>query len=163
MAGSRSLPKTKASRPDVRRCRWPSLPAVYRLHQACFPYPYPFSRFVGYQFLQHTRILVTGPGEPVGYVIAAVTPRDFPPRAVGEIISLAVLAEHRRHGHGEALLRQAIQWLWTRPIDRVLLQVAVDNRGAQALYERLGFERLERLPAYYVSGEDAFLMSLPRA
>jgi len=162
MAGSRSLPKTKASRLGVAPCRWTALPAVYRIHKASFPYPYPFSRFVGYQFLQSGRIFVAGPIHPVGYVIATLSPREFPPRPVGEIISLAVLADHRCHGHGEALLRQAMQWLWTKPIDRILLQVAVDNRGAQKLYQRLGFERTERLPAYYVSGEDAFLMSKAR-
>lgn len=162
MAGSRSLTKTKASRTGTAPCRWGELTDVYRIHKACFPYPYPFSRFVGYQLLQQSRILVTSPGPAVGYVIATLSPREFPPRPVGEIISLAVLSEHRRHGHGERLLRQAMQWLWSRPIDRILLQVSVDNHGAQALYERLGFQRLERLPAYYITGDDAYLMGRNR-
>jgi len=37
----------------------------------------------------------------------------------------------------------------------------VDNRIAQALYEKLGYTVTQRLPRYYTNGEDALLMTKP--
>ncbi|WP_284014663.1 hypothetical protein [Halobaculum litoreum] len=40
----------------------------------------------------------------------------------------------------------------------VTLLVAVDNGPARRLYDSLGFERVERRPAFYDDGTDALLL-----
>lgn len=160
MAESRSLLHPEPARPAIATCGWWKLPAVYRIHTAVFPAPYSFARFVGYQLHSASRILITAPGPPVGYLIAAVNWLGFPGQPVGEIISLGVLAAHRRQGHGPALLRNALTWLKSRSVTRIQLQVAAHNDTAQHLYEGFGFRPRDWLPGYYINGDDAWLMEL---
>ena len=44
--------------------------------------------------------------------------------------------------------------------EAVLLEVRASNLAAQALYARLGFERVGLRKRYYADGEDAVLMTL---
>ncbi len=44
--------------------------------------------------------------------------------------------------------------------DEVILEAEVTNKGALAMYEKLGFARTRRLPKYYLSGKDAFRLKL---
>ena len=80
-------------------------------------------------------------GSPLaGY---AITGRDAKP---GFLQRLAVVPEHQRLGLGRALVLDSLQWLGRWRVQRVLVNTPVDNYGALALYERLGFRRLgERL------------------
>lgn len=48
-------------------------------------------------------------------------------------------------------------------LSRVSLEVRPDNRGAIALYEKLGFATVDRIPSYYGPGDDALLLVLPLA
>ncbi len=67
-----------------------------------------------------------------------------------EVLTLAVRPEHRRRGVGAALLAAAAAL--ARPVaEAMFLEVAHDNAGAIALYERAGFETVGRRAAYYVS------------
>ncbi len=142
---------------ETHRCRWRELAAVYRVHRACFPYPYPFWRFVGYQLSPVSCIRVaTVPGGIIGYVVATVTEHVTGRR--GEIISLAVLEPWRRRRVATRLLREAAAFLRRVCSADVYLQVAVDNAAAQELYDSLGFRKVERLIGYYLGGEDAWLM-----
>ena len=53
----------------------------------------------------------------------------------------------RRRGLGEALVREALSLFHARGADAVELKVQADNpTRAWALYERLGFRVVERLP-----------------
>lgn len=61
---------------------------------------------------------------------------------------LAVAEAFRRRGLGESLLRAVLALFRARGADAVELKVQSDNpSGAVALYGRLGFETVERLPA----------------
>jgi len=48
----------------------------------------------------------------------------------------------------------------TLPADQVTLEAEVTNKGALALYGRLGFIRAKRLYRYYLNGVDAFRLKL---
>lgn len=145
----------------VERCSWRSLGAAYRLHRDCFPYPYPIWRMIGYRWSPDSRVfIVRDRGQVVGYLIATITQHLRPPRRVGEIISLAVRREWRRQGVGTDLLLAALDFFSGRDLQEIYLQVAVGNEEAQAVYRRLGFAITERLPSYYIDGEDAYLMCL---
>ena len=133
---------------------------VYRVHRACFPLYYPFWRFVAYQLTPLAAIRVAlVDDEVVAYVVVVQTEHGAPPQRAGEIVSLGVSPDWRRRGLGARLLRQALRQVADWGLAETLLQVAVDNSAAQTLYAQAGFERRERLPRYYLNGDDAWLMS----
>lgn len=139
---------------------WRDLPAVYRVHRACFPSPYSFWRFVGYQMSQQGEIQVAVEGHRVvGYLVLNRGTHGKPPRVTGEIVSLAVLEPYRRRGLARMLLGEAHRKLESDGLGECLLQVAVSNLGAQKLYDQMGYQVTERIRRYYSNGEDAFLMS----
>jgi len=59
----------------------------------------------------------------------------------GYLQRLAVEPERQRHGVGTALVADSLRWLRRWGADQVLVNTQVDNQGAVALYERLGFRR----------------------
>jgi GNAT superfamily N-acetyltransferase len=73
-------------------------------------------------------------GEPVGLANLAVRGRDAWIGGVG------VVASARRAGVGEALMRAVHEEARSRGVERVWLEVIVENTGARALYEKLGYE-----------------------
>lgn len=81
-------------------------------------------------------------------------------KLTGKIVSIAVRKEFRRHGIGEALLREAIRRLRARGKIKVALEVRVSNKPAQELYKKLGFRVVDTIPSYYSDGEDAYYMVL---
>ncbi|NUQ01666.1 MAG: GNAT family N-acetyltransferase [Armatimonadetes bacterium] len=142
----------------IERCGWLRLPTVYRIHRGCFPHPYPLWRFVVYLLGAESRIYVALlENEVRGYVIGTVTAQQRP-YLTGEIISLAVLPEWRSRGIGRLLLEAAERFLSRSGISEIFLQVAVSNDVARALYQQMGYQQLDRLPRYYLNGEDAYLM-----
>ena len=74
-------------------------------------------------------------GEPVGFVAVELDPPS------GWIEQMGVVPAWRRRGLGAALLAQALAGLRTDGMTQAVLHVNVDNPGAAALYERMGFER----------------------
>lgn len=92
-------------------------------------------------------------GLVVGYVVAALAEDGE-----GRIFSLAVDPVHRKRGVAAALLQRALDLYRSERIPAVRLEVRVDNRPAQALYRKFGFEGVGRLPGYYSDGTDALVM-----
>jgi GNAT superfamily N-acetyltransferase len=73
-------------------------------------------------------------GDPVGLANLAVRGRD------AWIGGIGVVASARRAGVGEALMRAVHEEARSRGAERVWLEVIVENTGALALYEKLGYE-----------------------
>jgi GNAT superfamily N-acetyltransferase len=76
-------------------------------------------------------------GEPVGLANLAVRGRDAWIGGVG------VVASARRAGVGEALMLDVHEEARSRGVERVWLEVIVENTGAFALYEKLGYELVQ--------------------
>jgi ribosomal-protein-alanine N-acetyltransferase len=77
------------------------------------------------------------------------------------ISTIAVAPNLRRRGIGSQLLKVALRSAAMHGADRVSLEVRESNKGAIAMYARLGFERHSRKPKYYRdNGEDALVMIL---
>lgn len=86
-------------------------------------------------------IALAASGEALGFIIGRAIADE------GEIITLCVAPTARRQGVAAALvdrLRDALA-----PCRRILLEVAVTNRPARELYEKLGFLEIGRRRAYY--------------
>lgn len=82
---------------------------------------------------------------PVGYAI--VFPGD-----PATLVELAVAPEHRRHGHGRALV-EAID----AAVDAMTIEVMTPagNDAARRFYIAIGFEPDGRIPGFYADGTDA--------
>ena len=76
-------------------------------------------------------------GDPVGLANLAVRGQDAWIGGVG------VVASARRAGVGEALMRAVHEEARSRGVERVWLEVIVENTSAFALYEKLGYELVQ--------------------
>lgn len=76
------------------------------------------------------------------------------------VMTLCVHPEHRRKGIAKALLREAERICAEQEehVDWITLEVREGNKGAIALYEGLGYLRVNKKVAYYEDGEDAVYM-----
>ena len=69
-------------------------------------------------------------------------------RPIVYLYDLYVDEPARRQGIGEALMARAEQYAREQNASRLTLETGVENRTAQSLYERLGYERETRFYAY---------------
>jgi ribosomal protein S18 acetylase RimI-like enzyme len=61
----------------------------------------------------------------------------------GYVQRVAVRREHRRRGVARALVVDALAWMRSLPLTAAYVNTGLDNGAALALYEDLGFERLD--------------------
>jgi ribosomal-protein-alanine N-acetyltransferase len=79
-------------------------------------------------------------------------------RKLGHFITIDVAPELRRLGIGRTLMEAADAKFGELACIAITLEVAVDNRGAQSFYERLGYEQTGRIRGYYADNTDALVM-----
>ena len=87
-------------------------------------------------------------GEPVGFANLAVRGDEAWVGGVGVITSA------RRSGVGEALMEAIHEQARERGVKRVWLEVIVENTGAFALYEKLGYELVRDVEVWMLDGAD---------
>lgn len=76
-----------------------------------------------------------------------------------ELESMAVAAEHRRQGIGDALLRAVEAKAQALGASELRLELRAENRAALSLYQRAGLRVVGKRTAYYRDPvEDALLM-----
>ncbi|XP_022992874.1 N-alpha-acetyltransferase MAK3-like [Cucurbita maxima] len=78
----------------------------------------------------------------------------------GYIAMLVVIKPYRGKGIATELVTRSIKAMMESGCDEVTLEAEVTNKGALALYCRLGFIRAKRLFHYYLNGVDAFRLKL---
>jgi len=78
----------------------------------------------------------------------------------GYIAMLVVLKPYRGRGIATELVTRSIRVMMDSGCEEVTLEAEVTNKGALALYGRLGFIRAKRLYRYYLNGVDAFRLKL---
>ncbi|KAI5571833.1 hypothetical protein POPTR_011G139300v4 [Populus trichocarpa] len=78
----------------------------------------------------------------------------------GYIAMLVVIKPYRGRGIATELVTRSIQVMMESGCEEVTLEAEVTNKGALALYGRLGFIRAKRLFRYYLNGVDAFRLKL---
>jgi ribosomal protein S18 acetylase RimI-like enzyme len=71
----------------------------------------------------------------------------------GWIGGMGVVAEHRREGIGEALMRAVLDEAQSRGVRRVRLEVIEQNAAARLLYEKLGFAHLRDVCVWTLDAE----------
>lgn len=106
-------------------------------------------------------VAVAGSGESkviVGFVIGQLAADE------AEILSVGAAPDWQRAGLGKMLIQGLVRAAKRGEANRLFLEVAEDNAGAQALYGSLGFSEVGRRKGYYerASGPaaDALVLSL---
>jgi GNAT superfamily N-acetyltransferase len=87
-------------------------------------------------------------GEPVGLANLAVRGRD------AWIGGIGVVASARRAGVGETLMQALHDEARSRGVERVWLEVIVENTAAFALYEKLGYELVQDVEVWTLPAAD---------
>ncbi|XP_055802392.1 uncharacterized protein LOC129871492 [Solanum dulcamara] len=94
-------------------------------------------------------------GDIAGYVMYS-----WPSSLCACITKLAVKENYRGKGHGEKLLKAAVQKCRTRNVHRISLHVDPTRTAAMHLYKKLGFQVDTLVEGYYSSDRNAYRMYL---
>jgi ribosomal-protein-alanine acetyltransferase len=151
-------PSPSQIRPPLRPFAPADFPAICELDALCFPegIAYPPEE-IAYFLSQRGAICLVA--EQAGRVVAWILGQARRTR-VGHIITIDVHPVHRRRGFGDALMATLEQEFQQAGCATVRLEVAVNNTGAQAFYERRGYLVKRTLRNYYADGGDAYMMEL---
>jgi ribosomal protein S18 acetylase RimI-like enzyme len=98
-------------------------------------------------------LVVPGPGGFLGSIMLLFE------RNVCRVLSVAVMPNARRRGHGTEMMRAAEAAATERGCSSVRLEVSTLNTGAVEFYRRLGYTVDGVLYGYYSWGEDAYSMA----
>ncbi|KAK6774640.1 hypothetical protein RDI58_029879 [Solanum bulbocastanum] len=97
---------------------------------------------------------------PLGEDIAGYVMYSWPSSLSACITKLAVKENYRGKGHGEKLLKAAVQKCRTRNVHRISLHVDPTRTAAMQLYKKLGFQVDTLVEGYYSSDRNAYRMYL---
>jgi len=134
------------------------LPIFVSLDKELFPYaPWTNGQYKE-EFSSPTRHFVVALDEEhsiIGY--AGV----FAPGATAaDILTVGVVPEHRGKGIATSLMALITDWASAQGSTAMMLEVKVDNVAAIALYESLGYLKLNVRKDYFGAGLDAQVMRL---
>ncbi|GAA2864608.1 ribosomal protein S18-alanine N-acetyltransferase [Streptosporangium fragile] len=140
----------------LRRMTMDDLPAVMEIERATFPADAWSEAMLRGELKDQPRtrhyVVALVDGEIVGYAGLAAAGDQ------ADVQTIAVLSGRRRAGIGSAMLTELLAEAARRGAVSVFLEVRADNPGAQAVYERFGFERIGVRRRYYEDGTDAIMM-----
>jgi ribosomal-protein-alanine N-acetyltransferase len=129
----------------------------WRLDQRCFSDGEAYDRETIRYLLSHQQAVcykvVAATNEMLAFVVGMIEPDR-----TGHVVALGVDPEHRREGLGRYLMRAVEQGFFKNGITTVRLEVRTSNDAAQKLYFNLGYKIVRRMPRYYTSGDDGYLM-----
>jgi ribosomal-protein-alanine N-acetyltransferase len=155
-------PARSAAPMTIRRVEGFDLPVLSALHAACFTAPWD-QRWTPQSFdevlaMPGTGALIAATGsQPVGFALARVAADE------AELLLIGMLPEHRRAGHGRALLEHICGALRRGGARQVFLEVAEPNIPAVRFYRAFGFREVGRRAGYFQGDPavDALVLALP--
>lgn len=133
---------------------------IYRIDQACYDPRIAYSRTELRQYLRFPGadcvVAEAAEGAAPAMIGFCITAHKGP---WGYIITMDVLAEHRRHGVGSVLLIEAERRLVEAGVREIGLETATDNSAAIAFWQKHGYRKSGVRKNYYPGGRDAFSMA----
>jgi len=90
----------------------------------------------------------------VGYAAVLVVA----PGVEADVLTVAVLPEYARQGIATHFMKELETWSQSKQALAMMLEVGVENSGAIALYEKLGYQTIATRKNYYGQDLDAFVM-----
>ena len=146
----------RAAKFTIRNYRPAELGALYAIDQSCYSpaIAYSLAELQWYLQLPGAACLVASRGKVIlGFILVSHN------RGHGHIITIDVLAPHRRFGIGSALLCKSERVLTLTGTREVWLETATDNAAAIAFWRNHGYRTRGHLKNYYPGGLDALAMS----
>ena len=141
---------------EIRDSTSDDFETLWRIDQECFPPGISYSRQELRTYMRRRASFTLVASDPkdgavAGFIVAYTG-------ITGHIITIDVLAPHRRSRVGSQLLSAAESRLRAAGARAVGLETAVDNVGALAFYKRHGFDVIATWPRYYSNGVDALVL-----
>lgn len=134
------------------------LDELYAIEIACFQNPYTKDQ-LRYEIEENAFAHVYGLYEEqmlIGFIDYWIT------FEVCQLNQIAILPKYRRLGYGTRMMKEMIEKANEAMCESIMLEVRMHNQSAQAMYEGLGFIRLNVRKGYYSdNGEDAIVMVKP--
>ena len=90
----------------------------------------------------------------VGYAAVLVVA----PGVEADVLTVAVLPQYARQGIATEFMVELEKWSLEKQASAMMLEVGVENSGAIALYEKLGYQSIATRKNYYGHGLDALVM-----
>lgn len=90
----------------------------------------------------------------VGFALLGIVPGDD----LAHLYKILILPDYQGLGEAEAFWKETVNFLRSRGLGRVYLEVEDSNTRARRFYEKVGFKVLRKNKAYYSNGEDAWMM-----
>ena len=135
------------------------LDAVLAIEAAAYAFPWNRGNFIDSLAAGHPAWLLTDGGDAVlGYFVAMFGVDEL------HLLNITVAPAAQRRGHARSLIDALVGLARARRARQLWLEVRETNRGARAMYGRLGFVQVGVRKGYYPAGfgrrEDAIVMSL---
>ena len=149
-----------ASRFHIREFRKPDFRRLWEIDQACFVSGIAYSQEeLAYYMTRRTAFTIVAE-DPESKIVGFLVGQCVKVRGeqVGHIITIDILPEARRARLGTELMSVAEKRLADAGCGRISLEVAVDNAGAIAFYQRHGYSISRTVPRYYNNELDALEM-----
>lgn len=132
--------------PCIRRIGAERSAECAAIHATSFAYPWQETDFT--QLFVASGTLADGAIEAkeeqlAGFVLSRVAAGE------AEILTIAVAPQWRRRGIATSLLPPHLSRLAATQVNRLFLEVDVENTAARALYANFGFEQVGERKAYY--------------
>lgn len=140
----------------ITRMHEDDIEQVLEIEKVSFPTPWHRKIFELEYKKPRTLQLVSKTGDRItGYIISWMMYDEI------HILNVAVHPEFRRMGIAKRLISEVIDHFYPKGARSIILEVRINNKAAQNLYEKLGFKILRIRKKYYTdTGEDAIVMSL---
>jgi [ribosomal protein S18]-alanine N-acetyltransferase len=143
----------------LRDCRVTDFETLYEIDQACYPRGIAYSRCMLRWYLNQrgafcivAEAKIQADPAVLGFIIA---------QALGDkgyVVTIDVLAAHRRSGVGTALLQKTERQLAAIGVRYVELQTATNNEAGVAFWLRHGYRNSGVTRGYYLGRIDAYEM-----
>ena len=110
--------------------------------------------FQGVPTIRHFLVATNEQDQIVGYAAVLVVT----PGVEADVLTVAVLPEYARQGIATHFMGELEKWSEEKQASAMMLEVGVENIGAIALYEKLGYQTIATRKNYYGQSLDAFVM-----
>lgn len=110
--------------------------------------------FKGVPSSRHFLVATNESDQIVGYAAVLVVA----PGVEADVLTVAVLPEYARQGIATRFMNELEEWSQRKQALAMMLEVGVENTGAIALYEKLGYQTIATRKNYYGQGLDALVM-----
>jgi ribosomal-protein-alanine N-acetyltransferase len=110
--------------------------------------------FKGVPKTRYFLVSVDDENQIVGYAGVLVVA----PGVEADVLTVGVLPEHQKKGIATSFMTELEKWAKEKGAPAMMLEVAIENAPAIALYEKLGYANISTRRDYYGPALDAFVM-----